>query len=110
MHPVVDISFDCLPLRSIGRVDIPIDASPQFRARSERLQLALKTYSNENAYFLYNTNCVYRLANSDIDNMVRFSFGGTVLTDRSDCKAERADLTIALTSETCNGVPPAVRE
>lgn len=110
MQPVVDISFDCLPLRSIGRVDIPIDASPQFRARSERLQLALKTYSGENAYFLYNTSCTYRLANSDIDNMVRFSFGGTVLTDRSDCKAERADLAIALTAETCNGVPPAALE
>jgi hypothetical protein len=107
MQPVVDIAFDCLPLRSIGRVDIPIDASPAFRARSERLQKAINTYSAANAYFLYNTRCTYRLANSDIDNMLRFSFDGTLLTDRSDCKADRADLNVVLTAETCNGVPPA---
>ena len=25
----VEISFDCLPLRSVGRLDIPMDASPK---------------------------------------------------------------------------------
>ena len=39
--------------------------------------------------------------------MLRFSFDGTVLTDRSDCKADRADLNVVLTAETCGGVPPA---
>ncbi len=107
MQPVVDIGFDCLPLRLIARVDIPIDASPEFRAQCERLQQATKKHSGENAYFLYNTRCTYRLANSDIDNMLRFSFDGTVLTDRSDCKADHADLEVILTAETCNGVPPA---
>src|SRR4051812_12485183 len=107
MQPVVDIAFDCLPLRSIARVDIPIDASPPLRARSERLRQALNSHSGENAYFLYNTRCTYRLANSDIENMLRFSFDGTVLTDRSDLKADRADLNIVLTAETCGGVPPA---
>ncbi len=104
----VEITFDCLPLRSVGRMDIPLDASSAFRERSERLQQALKTYSGQNAYFLYNTGCTYHLANSDIDGMVRFSFDGTLLTDRSDCKAERADLNVVLTAETCDGVPPAV--
>jgi hypothetical protein len=107
MQPVVDIAFDCLPLRSIARADIPLDASPAFRARSERLQQALHKYAGENAYFLYNTRCTYRLANSDIDNMLRFTFEGTLLTDRSDCKADRADLNVMLTAETCGGVPPA---
>jgi hypothetical protein len=107
MQPVVDIAFDCLPLRSIARVDIPIDASPDHRARSERLRRAFDAYAGENAYFLYNTRCTYRLANSDIDNMLRFSFDGTVLTDRSDCKADRTDLDIVLTAETCGGIPPA---
>jgi hypothetical protein len=107
MQPVVDIAFDCLPLRSIARADIPLDASPAFRARSERLQQSLKAYASENAYFLYNTRCTYRLANSDIDNMLRFSFDGTLLTDRSDCKADRADLNVVLIAETCGGVPPA---
>jgi hypothetical protein len=107
MQPVVDIAFDCLPLRSIARVDIPLDASPAFRARSERLQQAFNAHAGENAYFLYNTRCTYRLANLDIDNMLRFSFDGTVLTDRSDCKADQAHLNVVLTAETCGGVPSA---
>ena len=107
MQQLVDIAFDCLPLRSVARVDVPIDASPPFRARCERLQQAIETHGRANAYFLYNTRCTYRLANSDIENMLRFSFDGTLLTDRSDCKAARADLNVALVAETCGGVPPA---
>jgi hypothetical protein len=108
MEPNVDIAFDCLPLRSVGRVDVPLDASPAFRARCEKLQQAIDAHGVENAYFLYNTCCVYRLANSDFENMLRFSFDGTVRTDRSDCKAMRADLAIELTAETCGTVPADV--
>lgn len=107
MDPVVEIEFDCLPLRSIGRVDIPLDASPAFRSRCEQLKQAIDAHDNENAYFLYNTQCVYRLANSEISNMLRFTFDGTLLTDRSDFKADRANLDVQLTAETCGGVPPA---
>jgi hypothetical protein len=110
MDPIVDIAFDCLPLRSIGRVDIPLDASPEFRARGEQLQRAIEVHVGRNAYFLYNTQCIYRLANSEIDNILRFTFDGTVLTDLSDCKAEESDLKIMLASETCGGVPPAALE
>jgi hypothetical protein len=110
MDPVVDIEFDCLPLRSVGRVDVPLDASPAFRARCERLKQAIDAHDNQNAYFLYNTQCTYRLANSEIANMLRFTFDGTVLTDRSDYKAERADLDVQLIAETCGGVPPAALE
>jgi hypothetical protein len=108
MQPVVDIAFDCLPLRSVGRVDIPLDASPGYRARGERLARAIEQHGTENAYFLYNTRCVYRLANSDIDNMLRFSFDGVVLTDSSDAKAARADLAIELRSETTGPLFPDV--
>ena len=31
MNRFVEITFDCLPLRSIPRLDIPIDASPRYR-------------------------------------------------------------------------------
>lgn len=110
MQPVVDIAFDCLPLRSVARVDVPIDASPAFRARCERLRRATEAHNGENAYFLYNTRCTYRLANSDIENMLRFSFDGTLLTDRSDCKADRAFVEVVLEAETCAGVPPAALE
>jgi hypothetical protein len=108
MEPLVDIAFDCLPLRSVVRVDVPLDASPAFRARCEQLQRAIEIHHSENAYYLYNTRCVLRLANSDVANMVRFSFDGTVVTDLSDCKAERADLAIELTAETCGGMPAEV--
>ena len=57
--------------------------------------------------FLYNTQCTYHLANSEIANMLRFTFDGTVLTDRSDRQAERADLAVELVAETCGGVPTA---
>lgn len=107
MDSVVDIGFDCLPMRAVNRVDIPLDASPAFRTRCERLQHAIDTHGSDRTYFLYNGQCTYRLANSEIANMLRFEFDGTVLTDRSDCQAERADLTVDLTAETCGGVPPA---
>lgn len=107
MDPVVEIEFECLPLRSIGRVDIPLDASPAFRARCERLKQAIDAYDSLNAYFLYNTQCTFRLANSEIANMLRFTFDGTLLTDRGDHKAERADLDVQLVAETCGGVPQA---
>jgi hypothetical protein len=108
MQPNVDIAFDCLPLRSVGRVDVPLDASPAFRARCEELQRAIDTHGTENAYFLYNTRCVFRLANSEVENMVRFTFDGTLLTDRSDYKADRAELAIELAAETCGTIPPDV--
>jgi hypothetical protein len=57
---------------------------------------------------LYNTRCVFRLANSDLVNMVRFTFDGTVITDYSDARAERADLAVKLVAETCGGIPPDV--
>ena len=108
MQPNVDIAFDCLPLRSVGRVDVPLDASPAYRERCERLQRAIEKYGAANTYFLYNTRCVYKLANSDIDNMLRFTFDGVVVTDRSDGRAERAELTVKLTSETCGPMSPDV--
>jgi hypothetical protein len=109
MHPFVEIEFECLPLRSIVRIDIPLDASPAYRARCERLQKAIEKHGSANAYFLYNTHCVYRLANSDIENMLRFTFEGIVLTDRSDGRAERGELDVKLTSETCGSLPPEVQ-
>jgi hypothetical protein len=108
MQPVVDIAFDCLPLRSVGRIDVPLDASPAYRARCELLQHALNTYGAANTYFLYNTRCIYRLANSNVENMLRFSFEGVVVTDRSDGQADRAELNVKLVSETCGQLSPDV--
>jgi hypothetical protein len=108
MEPGVDIGFDCLPLRSVGRVDVPLDASPTFRARCEQLKQSIDKHGTENAYYLYNARCVYRLANSEVDGMLRFSFAGTVCTDSSDCRADRADLAIELAADTCGSITPEV--
>jgi hypothetical protein len=104
----VEIEFECLPLRAVGRTDVPIDASPSFRARTEHLKRSIEAHGTENAYFLYNAHCTYRLANSDVDGMLRLAFEGALLTDASDAKAERIDLEVALVGETCGGVPREV--
>ena len=48
-----------------------------FALAAERLQRAIDAHDNQYAYYLYNTTCTYRLANSEIANMLRFTFDGT---------------------------------
>ena len=109
MNPVVDIVFDCLPLRLVGRFDVPLDASDAYRLRCERLKQAIDRHAGKNAYFLYNARCVYRLANSEVDGMLRFEFEGTVIASSGDDKAEATDLEIELTAATCRGLPNRVK-
>lgn len=104
----VDIAFDCLPLRSVGRFDVPLDASPGLQARYERLQRAIESLGTDRTYFLYNTRCVFRLANSDVENMLRFSFDGTLITDQGDAKSDRAELDVQLVAHTCPPLPPVM--
>ncbi len=108
MEPVVDIAFDCLPLRSIGRLDAPLDAPPEFRRRHAHLVAALERFGPERTYYLYNARCVFRLANSEIEGMVRFDLEGIVHTDASDLLTEHVELEVTLASETCGGIPPEV--
>jgi hypothetical protein len=108
MEPVVDIAFACLPLRCVGRMDAPLDASLVYRARYENLVAALEKYGPERTYFLYDARCVFRLANSEVENMLRFEFEGIVRTDASDLLTESADLVVTLTSDTCGGMPAEV--
>jgi len=98
----VEITFDCLPLRSLGRVDIPLDASPKFRAKCERIKQALATHGTLNSYYLHNASCVFRLTNSPTLGMLEFDFEGTVLTDDADRTTRAADLAVDLKRETCD--------
>src|SRR5688572_7852098 len=102
MNRHVDIAFDCLPLRSVGRLDIPLDASPKYRERCERVKQALETHGSFNTYYLYNARCVFRLTNSDDVGMLEFRFEGTALTDPTDLKTIRCDLQVELERETCD--------
>jgi hypothetical protein len=104
----VQIEFDCLPQRSIARLDVPLDASEELRERAERMKAAMEAFGAERSYFLYNAHCVFRFANSEVDGVCRFAFEGAVQTDAGDRKCERTMLDVRLTSDTCGGVPDAV--
>lgn len=102
MPPFVEIEFDCLPLRSVGRLDIPIDASPGYRARCERIKQAIQRHGSHNSYFLYNAHCTFHLTNDSEFGMIQYRFEGTVLTDPTDQKTVGSDLAVELASETCD--------
>ncbi len=108
MDAAVDISFSCLPLRSVGRLDVPMDASGIYRIRYERLREALRSHSAQRTYYLYDAHCVFRLANSEIEGMIRFDFEGIVLTDAGDVLTDHVELDVKLASETCDGIPAEV--
>jgi hypothetical protein len=98
----VEISFDCLPLRSVGRLDIPLDASPKFRAQCERIKAAIEKHGAHNTYYLHHAECVFHLTNQPDVGMLQFSFEGTVFTDAMDQKTVRSDLAVELVRETCD--------
>ncbi|REJ70629.1 MAG: hypothetical protein DWQ31_00320 [Planctomycetota bacterium] len=102
MDRVVDITFDCLPLRSVGRLEIPLDASPRYRQRCERVKAAIAKHGSHNSYFLYNARCVFQLTNSAEVGRVEFRFEGCVLTDEADAKTTAAELDVELAGETCD--------
>jgi hypothetical protein len=102
MRQFVEIEFECLPLRSVGRMDIPIDASPRYRARCERIKQALQSHGSHNSYFLYNAQCTFHLTNNAEFGMIQYGFDGTVLTDDTDQKTVRSALTVELARETCD--------
>jgi len=108
MVPSIDIAFACLPFRSVSRLDVPMDASPQYRARVERMKAALQTHGAERTYYLYDAHCVFRFANSEVEGMVRFEFEGIVRTDAGDLLTNDVDLEVILTGETCGIIPPEV--
>jgi hypothetical protein len=102
MERFVDITFECVPLRTITRRDIPIDASPAYRAQCERILAALDTHGSFNSYYLLRAQCKYRLTNDETVGMLQFKFEGTVMTDPTDARTDRVDLEITLVRETCD--------
>ena len=102
MNHWVEIAFDCLPLRSVTRFDIPLDASPKFRARCERIKSAIAEHGTFNTYFLYNASCCFHLTNDPEFGRLEFSFDGTLITDNDDLRSSRAILDVRLERETCD--------
>ena len=98
----VEISFDCMPLRSVGRLDIPLDASPKYRVFCEAVTKAMEQHGSHNSYFLYNARCKYHLLNDPERGSIEFKFEGTILTNEDDTKARHCDLEVTLVGETCD--------
>jgi len=107
--PAVAIAFECTPLRSVPRLDIPLDASPGYRARLERMQRAVAAHGTRNAYYLTDGSCTFRFTNQPEAGWARFRFEGTVFTDERDLVTSGSDLAIGLDVETCDWLTqPAV--
>jgi hypothetical protein len=98
----VAITFDCLPLRSVGRLDVPLDASPEFRGLVERIKRAIETHGSHNAYYLYHAKCEFQLTNDPLIGALQFDLEGTVLTDAEDLRVASCNLDVKLARETCD--------
>jgi hypothetical protein len=98
----VDVSFDCMPLRSMARLDPPLDASPGLTAKYDRIKAAIAEHGTYNTYFLHNAKCSFYVTNDPNRGMIAFTFEGVVFTDDSDSYTRHAILNVSLDKETCS--------
>lgn len=98
----VDFEFDCLPLRTVQRVDVPLDASPKYEQFVLRVKAALEQHGSHNTYYLHNAKCVFHLTNDASRGMLEFGFEGTVFTDTSDRNTKSCHIDIELVRENCD--------
>ncbi len=106
----VEIAFDCLPLRSVARLDVPLDASDAQKALVAGVRQAIEKHGRHNAYYLHDASCTFHLANHPDVGWIRFRFAGTVLTGPEDRVARAADLQVELAAETCEWLTEPVVE
>ena len=93
----------------MGSINVPLDASPGYRARLERMQQAAGRHGTRNTYYLTNGSCTFQFTNDPTQGWVRFALEGTVITDDADTRTVGSDLTIRLDRETCDWLTqPAV--
>ena len=97
----VEISFDCLPLRSVSRLDVPVDASPVYEQFVLRVKEAMGRHGTHNTYYLHRGRCTYHLTNDPQRGTVVFAFEGTVMTGEEDLRTKAVELSVKLEEETC---------
>lgn len=107
---MVEIRFDCLPLRTISRRNIPLDATDEYRAFCQRVFAAMDRHGTLNSYYLHQATCDFQLLNHPSRGRLEFEFEGTVLTNQSDLQTISADLQIELLRETCDWISEPVVE
>lgn len=106
----VEIEFECLPLRSVTRLDAPVDASPKFAQFVAEVKQAIARHGTMNAYFLHRGSCTFHVTNDPALGELRFSFEGTMLTDVEDKLVRGSELKVSLLRETCDWLAePVVR-
>ncbi len=98
----VEIEFDCLPLRSINRLDVPVDASPVYEQFVLRVKAAMEKHGSHNTYYLHRGHCTFHLTNDSERGSVAFALEGTVMTDAEDRRTRSVDLNVRLDRETCS--------
>ncbi len=98
----VEIAFDCLPLRSVARLDPPLDADAKLIEKSKRIKSAVQTHGTHNTYYLHNAECVFHFTNDETKGMVAFAFEGVVATCSQDLTALSATLDVTLQCEDCS--------
>jgi hypothetical protein len=104
----VEISFDCVPLRTVSRVDPPLDASPNLAAKFLRIKAAIEQHGTHNTYYLHNADCIFHLTNDPAIGSVHFKLEGTVFTDPDDLRTIRSELDVTLVKETCDWLTQSV--
>ena len=104
MNDHVEITFDCLPMRSVTRWDVPLDASEEFHALCTRIKEAAGKHGLHNSYYLHRGECTFVLTNDPaaVGTLTRSDSRGTVLTDSEDRRTAHADLQIELQAESCD--------
>jgi hypothetical protein len=107
-HSWVEIRFDCLPLRSLPRIDAPLDASPKLAAKLLRIRQAIAKHGTYNTYYLHNASCVFHLTNDPEIGSVRFELEGTLFTSHDDRSAANTELHVTLEKETCDWLNQSV--
>lgn len=97
----VAIEFDCIPMRTVSRMDVPVDASPGLEKLIRRMRDCVQKHGTHNAYYLHRGQCVFQLTNDPQKGRLEFEFDGVVLTDQEDRATQGADLQVELKRETC---------
>ncbi len=97
----VDIEFDCLPLRSVTRTDVPVDASPIYEQFVLRVKAALEKHGSHNSYYLHRGTCKFHLTNDSARGEIGFTFEGVALTCSKDLQTRSVELDVKLHRETC---------
>jgi hypothetical protein len=97
----VDITFRCLPLRSVPSFAPPVDAPQELVVLCRKLRAASQKHGLHNTYYLHDGRCVFHLTNDEQIGTIEFAFAGTVLTDATDMRTLRCDLEVKLAGEVC---------